>query len=325
MVGTYDKGSRGERDASVVFDLNAPNVYTPVFPKTRLMEDILIDIGKRMNLPGIGEKAFADGTSLHTPWDWYKKLLDNIVADANANGIPCTPMDVIRRGGVFQNYADAYDEGKSILLWRISGRTNVYSETVGSTINSNTVTLWDRATLKPLDGQYFPGVPGVRRYTVDVRGNPVTDEGYPLILLTYKPVFQTQSRTIVCPSLQNFLPENFVEMHTSDAGARGLETGDLVRVFSVSNPAGVQGRVRVTEAIRPGVIAIANSYGHWEMSSRAMIIDGQPSDYDPGRALGMNSCLLMRLDPVLGDVCITEPVSSSASYYETKVEVQKVF
>ena len=62
------------------------------------------------------------------------------------------------------------------------------------------------------------------------------DEGFPLILVTYKPVFQTQSRTITCPSLQYFLPENFVEMYTSDAQARGLETGDLVRVFSVSNP-----------------------------------------------------------------------------------------
>jgi len=324
VVGTYDKGTSRERDASAPFDPGAPNVYTPLLPKTRTVEDILIDIGKRLNLPGIGENAFVDGSPLHTAWDFYRKVLANIVADAQATGMQVTAEDVVRRGGVFQSYADAYDEGKGVLLWRLGGRTNVYSEPVGSTVNTNTVTEWDRATLKPLNGSYFPGVPYVSRQVRDIRGNPVVDAGFPLTLVTYKPVTQTQSRSIVCPSLSALMPENFVEMHTSDAQRRGLETGDLARVTSASNPAGIQGRVRVTEAIRPGVVAIANSYGHWEMSSRAMTLDGQPRDYDPARALGMNSCLLMRVDPVLKDVCLTEPVACGTSFYETQVEVQKV-
>ena len=324
VVGTYDEGTAWERDASAPFDVNAPNVYTPVLPKTRQMEDVLIDIGKRLNLPGIGENAFVDRSPLHTAWDFYKKMLANIVADAAATGIPVTPEDVVRRGGVFQSCADGYDEGKGVLLWRLGGRTNVYSEPVGSTINTNLVTDWDRATLKPLNRKFFPGVPYVDPQPRDIRGNPIRDQGFPLTLVTYKPVTQTQSRSIVCPSLQALMPENFVEMHTSDARARGLETGDLVRVTSGSNPAGIQGRVWVTEAIRPGVVAIANSYGHWEMSSRAITIDGQPRDFDPGRAMGMSSCLLMRVDPVLGDVCITEPVAGDASFYETRIEVRKV-
>lgn len=323
VVGTYDKGTARERDASAPFDVNAPNIYTPVLPKTRTVEDILIDIGKRLSLPGIGDNALVDGSPLHTAWDWYKKLLDNIVADAANLGIRVTPEDVVRRGGVFQSYDDAYDEGKGVLLWRVAGRTNVHSEPVGSTINTNTVTEWDRATLKPLNGRYFPGIPVVDPQTRDVRGNPVRDPGYPLTLVTYKPVTQTQSRTIVCPSLQALMPENFVEMHTSDARARGIETGDQVRVTSASNPAGVQGRAYVTEAIRPGVVAIANSYGHWEMSSRAVTIDGQQRDSDPGRALGISANLLMRIDPALGDVCLTEPVVGDTSFYETGVEVQR--
>ncbi|MBI3694347.1 MAG: molybdopterin-dependent oxidoreductase [Acidobacteria bacterium] len=111
VVGTYDKGTAREHDASAVFDVNAPNFYTPVLPKTRQMEDVLIDIGKRLNLPGVGENAFVDGSPLHTAWDFYKKMLANIVADAAATGIQVTPEDVVRRGGVFQSYADAYDEG----------------------------------------------------------------------------------------------------------------------------------------------------------------------------------------------------------------------
>lgn len=139
VVGTYDKGTARERDASAPFDVNAPNVYTPMLPKTRQMEDVLIDVGKRLNLPGVGDNAFADGSPLHTGWDFYKKMLANIVADAAAAGIPVTPEDVVRRGGVFQSYADGYDEGSGVLLWRLGGRTNVYSEPVGSTINGKSV------------------------------------------------------------------------------------------------------------------------------------------------------------------------------------------
>ena len=324
VVGTYDKGTSQERDASAPFDLNAPNRYTPILPKTRTMEDILIDIGKRLGLPGIGDSAFVDGAPLHSAWDWYKKVLDNIVADAQSKGFSVSALDVVRRGGVFQDYAAAYDGGSGFLTWRVAGRTNVYSEKVGSTINSNTVTQWDPDTLKPTNGEYFLGVPFARAAVLDIRGGPVVDGGFPLTLITYKPVFHTQSRTIVCPTLQNFMPENFVEMNTSDALQRGLETGDVVIVTSASNPAGILGRVRVTETIRPGVVAIANSYGHWEMSSRAMTVDGASRDFDPGRALGMNACLLMRVDPSLGSGSISDPVATSASFYETSVQVARV-
>jgi anaerobic selenocysteine-containing dehydrogenase len=324
VVGTYDRGTPQERDASAPFDLSAPNRYTPVLPKTRTIEDILIDLGKRLGLPGVGEGAFADGAPLHSAWDWYKKILNNIVANAQSAGFSVSAQDVVRRGGIFQDYAGAYDNGSGHLLWRLSGRTNVYSEDVGRTRNSNTVTTWDPTTLKPTNGEYFPGVPFVRREVRNIRGTPVVDANYPLWLITYKPVFQTQSRTIVCPSLQNFMPENFVEMHTSDALQRGLETGDLVKVTSASNPAGIVGRVRATETIRPGVVAIANSYGHWGMSSQPVTVSGAQRDYDPGRSLGMNSCLVMRLDSALGDVSLMEPVATSSSYYETSVEVVKV-
>jgi hypothetical protein len=32
----------------------------------------------------------------------------------------------------------------------------------------------------------------------------------------------------------------------------------------------------------------------------------------------------MRVDPVLGDVCLTEPVVGDTSFYETGVEVQRM-
>jgi hypothetical protein len=32
----------------------------------------------------------------------------------------------------------------------------------------------------------------------------------------------------------------------------------------------------------------------------------------------------MRLDPVVGDVCLTDPIGGSASFYDTVVKLEKV-
>jgi Anaerobic dehydrogenases, typically selenocysteine-containing len=120
------------------------------------------------------------------------------------------------------------------------------------------------------------------------------------------------------------VPESLIEMNTADAAARGLQDGDLVRVFSSSNPQGVIGRVRLTETIRPGVVAIANSLGQWAMQSSPYEVDGQPGDYDPGRALGVHGNPLMKVDPVLGDMPLTDPLGMGAVYFETRVDVVRL-
>jgi tetrathionate reductase subunit A len=325
VVGTYDRGTSKQRDASAPFDPDAPNDYTPYLPQTRLLEDILIDIGKRLGLPGVGANAFDDGSALDRAWDWYKKALDNIVFNARKFGVNVDRLDIVKRGGVFQNPADAYDINSGFLTNRL-GRAlfNFYNETLATSINANTVTAFDPATLKPLDGEFLEGLPVIQIEPRDIRGKQIKDTDFPFQLVTYKPVFQTQSRTVVCASLRMHMPENFVEINASDAAALRIVTGDLVRVTSASNAAGVLGRARVTEGLRPGVVAIANSYGHWEASSRPYTIDGQETDYDSSRALGVHSNLVMRLDPVLGNVCLQEPISGSAVYFDTTVNVQKV-
>lgn len=325
LVGTYDKGTSRERRASSSFDPDAPNDYMPFLPQTRLLEDILIDIGKRLNLPGIGNNAFTDGSPLNRAWDWYRKALDNIAFNARAFGVNVDRTDIVKRGGVFQAVDDAYDIRSGFLTNRLGrGRYDLYNEIVATTLNANTVTRFDPLTLAPLDGEFLNGLPRIQAEVTDVRGKAVTDNAFPFQLVTYKPVFHTQSRTVVCASLRMHSPENFVEMNAADARGLGVQTSDLVRVTSPSNSEGIVGKAAVTEGLRPGVIAIANSYGHWEAGSHQYSIDGAATDFDPSRAFGLNCNLVMRLDPVLGNVCLQEPISGSAVYYDTRVKVEKV-
>ena len=325
VVGTYDKGTGSERDASAPFSVSATNAYTAYHPQTPLLEDIWIAIGKRLGLPGVGANAFLDGSSLDRAWDYWAKVLANIVADANAQGYAVTADDVVAKGGVFEAPERAYDWGSDFLLHRQNGKNNVYSEAFATYLNTRTVTQWDPATGKPLDGAFFSALPPLESaLPVDSMGQVVPDDGFPFQLVTYKPAFHTQSRTIVCPSLQMHMPESFLEMNASDARGRGLESGDRVRIVSASCRQGIEGRVLATEGIRPGVVAIANSLGHWAMRSTPQTVDGAVSDYDPGRALGINSNLLMRLDPVLMDKPLTDPIGNEASYGNTSVDIVKL-
>lgn len=45
---------------------------------------------------------------------------------------------------------------------------------------------------------------------------------------------------------------------------------------------------------------------------------------DERRAAGLCPNHLMLFDPVLGDVCLTDPVGASSSFFDTKVSVRKV-
>ncbi len=68
-----------------VSQFRAP-VVEPVFPNTRLEEDVLIEIAKRMGLPGYGDDGFGPGMPLNTAWDWYKKCFINIAGEGD--GVP---------------------------------------------------------------------------------------------------------------------------------------------------------------------------------------------------------------------------------------------
>jgi anaerobic selenocysteine-containing dehydrogenase len=82
-----------------------------------------------------------------------------------------------------------------------------------------------------------------------------------LILTTFKVNAQTHSRTQSCKWLTEIYHENPAWIHPETAAKRRIENGDLVKVKSSADE--IITKVRVTESIIPGVVAISHHMGHW--------------------------------------------------------------
>ena len=160
-------------------------------------------------------------------------------------------------------------------------------------------------------------------------------QGYDLTLITYKTISQSKSRTVGNYWLQAVYPENSFEISVADARRLGVKDGDRVKVVSASNQEGVWdlglagkkpmiGKVRILEGMRPGVVAFSLGHGHWAHGARPVVIDGVTVMADPRRATGVHANAAMRVDPVLKNTGLVDPVGGSAVFYQSQVKLVKV-
>jgi len=290
----------------VVGSFDAQMNYTPFLPNTKTLEDILIGLGKSMGLPMDLLDENGGTTPLDRAWDYHSQLINNIGDEGGGPG-----MDyVLARGGRFEDFDQLYDGDK--MAHRFKTRFYLFNETLAQSRDSMTGVLRDGFAKSDV--------------IADTLDNPIAgmDTDYPLTLITYKQSWHSMARTASNPWLMSIQSENFVEMNSVDAKARKLRTGDEVRITSASLPAGLVGRVQVTETLRPDVVAIAHSFGHWEMSSKSHTVDGVASDSDPSRAKGIAANPLMRADPLMQNVTLQDKVGGSASYSDTRVQITKL-
>ena len=103
-----------------------------------------------------------------------------------------------------------------------------------------------------------------------------------------------------------------------------LQGRDVPIEFRADFAEGSVGRALVTETVRPGTVAIAHSFGHWEMSSKSNKVNGVDSDFDGTRAAGIAANPIMRADPVKSNVSLQDKIGGSASFSNTRVRVTKV-
>lgn len=327
LVGSYiSETIDGQLRRFYVSPLSSGNVALDFWKGTanatgpQLMEDIMIALGGRLGLPGIGAGAFdvtgaAAGydwrSGLYSAWDWYLNILNNFSIEAGV-----AVEDIVAKGGVFAPTTGAPDDptvlydGKFVKK-QLKSLCHFYIEALAKTRDSMT-------------GQFCDPMPKWEP-PKDVLGRPIqAPAGFDFQLITYRRAYHAQARTICNPALQGLEPENFIEMNASDGRALGLKSGDRVRLVG---PNGVEttGRVRLTEGMRPGVVGVPHSYGHWEMGGNGNnTIDGQPVDFDPARAAGVAACPAMMLDPYLGDVTLQDNIGGSASFYDSPVRIEPV-
>jgi len=324
------------------------------------LETFLIAVGKRLGLPGFGKGGFGEAGDFHRPEDFYLKLVANIAWGDKEDGSDAVPeasdeelelfrkarrhlppavfdearwraavgddeslwrrvVYVLNRGGRFESFDRSYDGDK--LAHRYKGPFNLFVERVAKAHHSIT-------------GRRFDGLPHYEPPKNGL-GEVAYDEEYPLHLITFKEITGGQSRTISSYWLSAILPENYVLINRRDAEALGIRDGDRVRIVGKSNPDGmwnlghgrvrpVEGKAKVTETIRPGVIAVSWHYGHWSYGSSDVEVDGHVVQGDPRRGTGLCTNAVLRVDDATGNTCMSDPIGGSASFYDTRVRVEKV-
>ena len=324
-------------------------------------EALLMAIAERLDLPGFGPNGLGKGIPLTRPEHHYLKQVADIAFGEKEDGSDSVPeaddeelrifrearrhlppvvfdeatwkaavggdeslwrktVYVLNRGGRFEAFAKGYKGDKVAHPY---GRLiNLYQEKTATTINT--------MTGKPFAGytQYIPA-------GLSSTGEAIADDGYDFNLITYKTITMTKARTISNYWLLAVLGEGYVLMNSQDAKRLGIKNGDRVRLVSASNPDGVwdvkggrkvpmAGEAKVVEGIRPGVVAFPLGFGHWASGSADIAIDGQTVKGDARRAVPLHGNAAMRVDPVLGNVTLTDIAGGRAVFYDSKVKVVKV-
>lgn len=262
----------------------------------RAVEDVWIEIGKRMGWPGVGAGAFPDGSALDGAEDFYLKMVANVAFDQtpvpDASGDELALFErtrrkalgplfdperwkravraeewpkvvyVLNRGGRFEPPGQEY-EGEW-LKYRLSDQANFYDEAAASARH-------------PYDGHLMDGLPRWEQPAAyDGRPlEPLFTAGLrqPLLLINWKARHIGTHRNISDAWLREIASENRLWMNPVDAAARGFRTGDRVRVRSAGFEA--IATVWVTEGIRPGVVGANYNFGHFAYGAAPYVVNGR--------------------------------------------------
>jgi anaerobic selenocysteine-containing dehydrogenase len=325
------------------------------------MEAVMLAIAEKLGLPGYGKNGFAPGMDFKRPEDFYLKMVSNIAAgDKPGDTVPdASPeemkifMDarkhlspavfdvnkwkkavidesgrdwwkkvvyVLNRGGRYEDFT-RYEKSGEKLPHLFKNLFHIYVEDVA-------------ITRHPYTGKRFSGIALVE----PVKGyddKPINAEDFPLKLITYKYIQGGQSRTISDYWLQATIPENYILLNAQTAKELGIQESDRVRIISPTNPDGVwdlkngekipvEGKVKIVQGMRPGVVAVSWHYGHWAYGSNDIYINGQLVPGEKSRRRGLCPNSVMLVDPVLKNVTLEDLIGGSASFMDSRVKLVKV-
>jgi len=305
-------------------------VVDPKVPRTKkglpvCMETFVIEVAKRMGLPGFGDKAIPDAQGrlhpLNRPEDFFLRVFANVamagkpVGTASEKELAWCGVDrylpvlkevlteeewprvayAMARGGRFESLAKAY-EGEW-LARRYPKPVQIYNETLGSHRNSMT-------------GERFTGVPTWKAPSL-VNGVQLREvfqkQEWPFLVVCTKSQLQSP-HTIGEARLRQIHPANGILLHPEDAMRHQIHSGDRIMVVS---PGGeVVGTAVVRHGIARGVIGIEHGFGHWELGAREVEVGGARRQGDRHRAAGVAHNLLGMTDPArpgvstLGDMVV---------------------
>jgi phenylacetyl-CoA:acceptor oxidoreductase len=118
---------------------------------------------------------------------------------------------------------------------------------------------------------------------------------FPLYLITHKRMYRNQAGNTAQNPILNAIgadvQENFIAVNADTAKGLGIRDGDTVVVESRVGKA--KGKAKLTQGIRPDVIAVSYHHGHWSLGFPDYAKKGtwinQVMELHPDRISGMNS------------------------------------
>ncbi len=330
-------------------------------PQPISMESVMLAIAGKLKAPGYGKNGFGPGLDFLAREDYFLKMAANLafgdkdgqdmVKPASSEEVdvfrkarrhlsPATfeeqywkkavgeneslwlrTITVLNRGGRFEDAKGAYQG--AYMKHQFKSQFHIFAEDVA--LGKHCMT-----------GNHLPGMPVVQEIQ-DAAGKIVTfDNRYSFHLFTYKHVLGGQSRTIGNYwTMAAEAGQNYIWMNRVDAERLRLKDGDQVHLVSPDNQKGtipitdkttkrVTGVVSVVEGIRPGTICASWSFGHWAYGASDVDVDGQVVKGDARRATGICPNAVMAVDPVVKNMCLSDPIGGSCSFYDSFVDVVKV-
>jgi anaerobic selenocysteine-containing dehydrogenase/Ni/Fe-hydrogenase subunit HybB-like protein len=336
-----------------------------------ILETFLIDMAQRLGLPGHGEDAIPGVGPhagrmfpLHRAEDYYLRGIANIAF--NGKVAPAPPAEVtwvehnypvaayrqiltddewqraallLARGGYFEPPDSAWDEqGRHRRGIRLDPKAPFQ--------------IWHEGLAKthePMTGRLFPGT-ATYRPAEDGSGRRLEDidAAYPFQVVTFRLPTRTKARTAYDYWALEIHPLNFIEVNRHDAARLGIRDGDRVRLVSASGSA--EGVVKLSDRVRPGVIAGTHHFGHsqqgnspWQIDNAVEavrggrdvspvlhglwqpIADGNHVRPDPRRgSRGFNVNSAMRRNDALAGTPLVDNAGGATIFLDSRVRLEKV-
>ena len=302
------------------------------------MDSFMIELGKKLNLPGFGKDAILGKNNekypLDAPKDFYIRAFENIALDkggvpditdeeivlANLEPYIKTLKDICKenwrktayvmaRGGRFENKEDGYQKDK--LTHKYGKMVNIYNQTLGTTFHAMT-------------GEKFYGAP--RFYMSRLNNGELLKDNYPkqtfpMLAFSYKSNVISQS-TASSTKMQNIRFSTYIDMNPKTAGENSLKHGDMVKVSSKDGV--VTGMLRYRNGIYPDCIGIEHGLGRDAEGAVDVKINNKTFEAIVARKSGVNINKLGLLDTSRKLATLNDFVVGSNARQAIPVKVARV-
>jgi anaerobic selenocysteine-containing dehydrogenase len=318
------------------------------------METFIIDVSRYLNLPGYGDNAIPGKNGKFYPLkkaeDYYLRGIANLAFNAGVEDASEKELEEVEKNYPVAKHKDVLSGKEWRKVCTILLKGGVFkSDRVLFDENGNfkskvrEICVWNEKLGTSTDSLTGKKLWGTLKYVraTDYLGNRVDKlQGeFRFNLISYKSALHTQSRTICYRQALVYEPDFSLKIHPTDAAALNLRDGDRVRVTSPSNRKGFITTVKVTELVRPGVVAYSHHFGHWQHGAssfyiengREVLLGGNKVVGEDGwvvpderRKVGIPVNALTYLDSEFYNLPLLETFSGIPDFSSTRVKIEKV-